>query len=216
MSGFPVATGIKNPKWIGNPVRREILQITEPEVRIRKHDDALRILVVGGSQGAGVFNENLPRLLGKFTLGPLEVWHQCGKQGLGDIAERYKERGIKNRVDVYIDDMAAAYEWCDLVVCRSGAMTVSEICGAGVAAIFVPYPYAVNDHQAGNAAYLVSEGAAHMVRQPDFIQGQWLEVLERFYSSRESLTRMGRAARTLAKPSASVVLAETCMEVMHA
>ena len=95
-------------------------------------------------------------------------------------------------------------------------MTVSEICGAGVAAIFVPYPYAVNDHQAENAAYLVSEGAAHMVRQTDFIEGHWLELLDRFYSSRESLAEMGRAARNLAKPSASAVLAETCIEVMHA
>ena len=216
MSGFPVASGIENPNWIGNPVRSGILQVSEPETRIRQHNGALRILVVGGSQGAGVFNENLPRLLSKFTPGQLEVWHQCGKQGLGNIAERYQAFGIKSRVEVFIDDMASAYEWCDVVVCRSGAMTVSEICGAGIAAIFVPYPYAVNDHQAGNAAYLVSEGAAYMVRQPDFLGGQWLEVLEKFHSSRETLIEMGRAARNLAKPAASVTLAEICLEAMHA
>ena len=216
MSGFPVASGIKSSQWIGNPVRSDILEIPDPEDRIASHSGGLRILVVGGSQGAGVFNENLPELLSKFRSGKLEVWHQCGKQGLGDISDRYKAEGIESRVDVFVDDMAAAYEWCDVVVCRSGAMTVSEVCGAGVVAIFVPYPYAVNDHQAGNAEYLVSEGAAYMVRQPDFVEGQWLEILEAYCANRESLSVMGRAARSLAKPFASVELAETCMEVMHA
>jgi UDP-N-acetylglucosamine--N-acetylmuramyl-(pentapeptide) pyrophosphoryl-undecaprenol N-acetylglucosamine transferase len=112
--------------------------------------------------------------------------------------------------------MDQAYEWCDLVVCRSGAMTVSEVCCAGVVAIFVPYPYAVNDHQAANASYLVDQGAAYMVRQEQFLDGSWLEIVHRVMGHRELLVSMGSAARELAKPRASETVAQICMEAMDA
>lgn len=216
-TGFPFSQGILNPLWIGNPVRKSIVDLPHPEDRLKDHQGALRILVVGGSQGASVFNEHLPELLGQMPDIDLSVWHQCGKQGdKKAIWQGYEQNNIEARVSQFIDDMAAAYAWCDLLICRSGAMTVSEVCAAGVAAIFVPYPFAVSDHQAENAKFLVSENAAHMVRQPAFIQGDWLNLVKELVVDRQCLLNLSAAARSFAKPDASTELARACMEVMNA
>lgn len=216
LSGFPVARGITNPRWIGNPVRKEILQIPEPATRLRGRRGALRILVVGGSQGASVFNENLPELLGRLSDVELDVWHQCGQHGGADINIRYRSFGITSRVQEFIDDMAVAYSWCDIIICRSGAMTVAEVCAAGAAALFVPYPYAVNDHQTENANYLVSQRAAYLAPQSGFVNGDWLPQITRIANNREILIAVCEESRKLGKPDASAQLAEVCMEVINA
>ena len=176
----------------------------------------MRVLVIGGSQGASVFNQELPDLLGRHAERGIEVWHQCGQQGSPQIEEDYRKYGIKFRVERFIREMDEAYEWSDLVICRSGAMTVSEVCCAGVVAIFVPYPYAVNNHQEANANYLVDENAAFMVKQEKFLAGDWLDILEQARSNRELLVSMGNAARALARPQASEAVAKICMEAMNA
>ena len=214
MSGFPVARGISRSVWSGNPVRASIMEIPEPALRLADRQGKSRILVIGGSQGARVFNQHLADLLHQAQIDGVEVWHQCGRQGESDIAKRYAALKIFCRVEEFIDDMDSAYAWSDIVICRAGAMTVSEICCAGTVAIFVPYPHAVNDHQAENADFLVRHKAALMVREQDFVKGEWLEDLKRIVSDRDTLVQMAQRARSLAKPDASRQVADACLEVL--
>ena len=175
------------------------------------------MLVLGGSQGAQVFNQRLPQLLAAAGLAEVAVWHQCGRQGDADaVASAYAGHGIRATVEPFIADMAAAYQWCDFAVCRAGAMTVSELCAAGVAALLVPYPYAVSDHQALNAQFMVAEGAAVMVRQTDFLRGGWTRQVAELRADRDALARMSECARRLARPDAAVRLADACEEAICA
>ena len=222
LSGFPEVRRLEKfaekVTWVGNPVRREIINLPPPGTRLAGRSGPLRLLVVGGSLGASVFNEHLPALLGRKGLpGPVpEVWHQCGRAAAGDIGTRYIEAGIGCEVNGFIEDMAGAFAWCDLVICRAGAMSVAEVCAAGVAAILVPYPHAVNDHQTANAAYLHSRAAARLVPQQDFIRGHWLETLGHWQRRRTELVEMAEAARRLARPEAALAVAQACMEAADA
>lgn len=216
MTGFPDAEGIRNFTWVGNPVRQDIAEIPAPEQRLANRDGALRILVVGGSQGARIFNQELPKLLRHCPVPEPDIWHQSGQREKERVSKAYQQAGIISRVNEFIDDMAKAYEWCDIIICRSGAMTVSEVCCAGAVAIFVPYPHAVSDHQATNADYLVRKNAAFMVREESFVQGEWLKILSDLNQDHARLTAMASAARRLAKPEAAQDVANRCMEVMHA
>ncbi len=216
LTGFPQAQGIKNFTWVGNPVRQDITEIPAPEQRLANRTGALRILVTGGSQGAYVFNQELPGLLKSGRLPELDIWHQSGQQATGEVSKAYLKAGIGCRVDPFINDMAMAYEWCDIIICRSGAMTVSEICCAGVVAIFVPYPHAVSDHQAVNADFLVRNNAAFVVREESFVEGEWLEILSDLERDHSKLVAMGNAARRLSKPRATQDVASRCMEALHA
>ena len=227
LSGFPVAQGIPNVTFVGNPVRREIADLAPPQQRLRGRKGPLRLLVVGGSLGAAVFNQQLPELLGrghatskaasKTASAPLvEVWHQCGQSGAGAIGERYLAAGIGCEVNGFIEDMAKAYTWCDLIICRAGAMTISEVCAAGVASILVPYPHAAGDHQTANAAYLDSRKAARLLPQEQFILGDWVKWLAEWQRNRADLVAMSQAARQLARPDAALEVARVCREVAHA
>ena len=219
LSGFPAADGIDKVTPVGNPVRRAIIDIPAPEERLAGRHGPLRLLVIGGSLGASAFNQHLPGLLGRrpgAKKPPLEVWHQCGQAGAGAIGAYYLDAGISCEVNGFIDDMAKAYTWCDLVICRAGAMAVSEICAAGVAAILVPYPHAVDDHQTSNAAYLQSHSAAHLVSQEDFLAGRWLDYLDDCQRNRARLVKMARAARKLARPDATDAVARACLEAIGA
>ena len=215
MSGFPQTSGMPKSTWVGNPVRREIVDVPPPQQRMRTRSGGLRVLVVGGSLGAQVFNDHLPKLLSDANLAGVEVRHQCGRSADPDaIAAQYRQAGIRCKVAAFIDDMAAAYSWCDVVVCRAGAMTIAEICAAGVAAILVPYPHAVSDHQTANARYLQQRAAAKLIAQPAFIRGAWLAELadELTRQSRKGLIAMATAARKLARIDAAMAVAKTCME----
>ena len=216
LTGFPSTEGFRQFQWLGNPVRTEIANIPAPAIRLANRTARLRLLVVGGSQGANILNQQLPTLFATNQIPDIDVWHQSGAKGRSEIAEAYLQAGITCQVDEFIEDMAAAYEWCDLVICRSGAMTVSEVCCAGVVAIFVPYQHAVNDHQARNAAYLVDHNAAYMVRENAFVEGHWLKILTCFDEDRKQLMSMAKAARKLAKPRATHDVATICLEAMNA
>ena len=215
--GFPEATGFdpRRTRWVGNPVRREIAAVEPPGSRLVGRSAPFRVLVIGGSQGARVFNEKLPGLLGKARHG-IEAWHQCGRGDPAVVEARYREAGVACRVTEFIDDMAGAYQWSDLVVCRAGAMTVAEVCAAGAVALFVPYPHAVGDHQAANAGYLVSKGAALMVREEVFTGGEWVGELDALAADRKRLLTMAGTARALARPRAAGEVADACLEVMNA
>ncbi len=127
LTGFPVSDGLSSSSWVGNPVRKEISAIEHPDSRFNARNGDLRVLIVGGSQGAQVFNDHLPRLLGSENLSAMEIWHQCGKNRAEPVRVAYQDAGMTARADEFIEDMATAYAWADVVICRAGAMTVAEI-----------------------------------------------------------------------------------------
>ena len=216
LSGFPKASGIDKVNFVGNPVRASISRIDPPKIRMNARRGPLRLLVIGGSQGALVFNKYLPSLLADSRFGELEIRHQCGRGRLDGLEDAYTNVKGEITVSEFIDDMAEAYRWCDLVICRSGAMTVSEVSCAGVAALFVPYPYAVNDHQTRNAQYLVEIGGAMISAQSDFIEGNWIDQVATLSSDRNQLVEMATCARQFAKPDAANQVANICGELIHA
>ncbi|GBE11049.1 UDP-N-acetylglucosamine--N-acetylmuramyl-(pentapeptide) pyrophosphoryl-undecaprenol N-acetylglucosamine transferase [bacterium BMS3Bbin12] len=196
----------------GNPVRAAIVALPPPEERFAGRAGPLRLLVLGGSLGARAFNEVVPRALGR--LSPRRrphVWHQAGRRTFDAARARYEEARIADaRVDPFIDDMARAYGWADLVLCRAGAMTVSELAVAGVAAILVPYPHAVDDHQTRNAQYLVERRAALLIAPADFGEARLLDCLDALHGERAHLLEMARAARAAGRPRAARVVADLC------
>lgn len=214
LSGFPNPVGLKQSEFVGNPVRQDIAAIEPPELRISARTHGFRVLVVGGSQGAQVFNDVLPELLTRSGIDGLEVWHQCGKGRTEAVSLGYRQAGLPTvRVAEFIDDMADAYRWSDVVICRAGAMTVAEISAAGAVALFVPYPYAVSDHQAVNASWLVDAGAAWLVRQPEFITGGFVSRLQSMSVAREELLRMATTARAMSKTDAAEKVAAACAQL---
>ena len=211
---FPNA--LKNAEWTGNPVRRDIAQLPVPEERFRNRSGNLKVLVVGGSLGAAALNEVVPRALAK--LAPQErprIVHQAGAKHIDALRANYEAAGIATGDDVqlvpFIDDMTSAYANADLVICRSGAMTVAEIAAVGVAAFFVPFPYAVDDHQTTNAAFLADHGAALLVQQRDLSVDNLADWLRS--QTRASLADMAERSRSLAKPDATEQVAQICATV---
>ncbi len=193
----------------GNPVRAAILSHDNPVARIKNRDGRLSVVVIGGSQGARVLNETLPAALA--AIAPDQrpaVLHQCGRGNEQSVSQAYQESGVEAQVAEFIDDVASAYHQADLVVCRAGAMTVAELAAVGVASVLVPFPFAVDDHQTGNAQYLSSRGAAILMPQPDFNASSLSQVL--LSLTRDSLADMAGAARAAALPEATRVVADTC------
>lgn len=207
------------PVVTGNPVRRAIESLPAPEGRFGARSGRLHLLVLGGSLGAQALNETVPEALAACAPGMRpEVWHQAGRAAPESVADDYRGRGIAARVEPFIEDMAAAYAWADLVVCRAGALTVSELAAAGVGAILVPYPYAVDDHQTHNARWLVEAGAARILQEgPDLARriGDLLAELSPG-GERDRLLDMARAARARARPGAASLVSRHCLEVAHA
>jgi len=201
---------------IGNPVRADIARLPAPAVRYGAHEGRLRLLVVGGSLGARALNELIPAALARLEPGERpEVRHQCGERLLEEARTAYAAAGLEARVEPFIADMAEAYAWADLVVCRAGALTVSELAAAGVASVLIPYPYAVDDHQSANARFLVDAGAAQVIQQRDLEPGRLAALLQELggVEGHARLLDMAQAARSLARPEAAERVAERCLEV---
>lgn len=198
----------------GNPVREEIAALPVPAERFAGRQGALRLLVLGGSLGAQVLNEVVPAALARIAPGERpEVWHQTGSRNLEAGRRAYQEAGVTARVEPFLEDMAAAYGWADLVVCRAGALTIAELAAAGVGAVLVPYPHAVDDHQTGNARYLVEQGAARLIPQSELTATALGKVLDEFIHRPERLRDMAGRARALARPVAARQVADLCLEV---
>ncbi|MCX7893588.1 MAG: undecaprenyldiphospho-muramoylpentapeptide beta-N-acetylglucosaminyltransferase, partial [Burkholderiales bacterium] len=190
--GFPGA--LPRSVFTGNPVRAEIAALPAPAERMRGRSGPLRLLVVGGSLGAAALNEIVPRALA--LIPPEErpvVTHQSGAKQLDALRANYAAAGVTAQTVAFIDDMARAYGDADLAVCRAGALTVAELAAAGVAAILVPFPHAVDDHQTSNARYLADRGAAVLVPQPDLTPGKLAALLRSL--DRTRLLAMAEAAR---------------------
>ena len=222
--GWP--TALKNEKdkplpchkvdseWVGNPVRPEIASLPEPATRYAEHTGPLRLLVVGGSLGATALNDLIPQALA--MLEPAQrplVRHQSGAKHLAALQANYTAAKVEAECLTFITDMAAAYDWSDLVICRAGALTVAEVAAAGCAALFGPFPFAVDDHQSANAAFLADAEAAWLIQQRELgveRLAEWLAAL-----TREILLDRASKARVRAKPQATARVTEVVKELVQ-
>jgi UDP-N-acetylglucosamine--N-acetylmuramyl-(pentapeptide) pyrophosphoryl-undecaprenol N-acetylglucosamine transferase len=215
LEGFPGAFSRRvKTRLVGNPVRRAIIDLPAPEVRLGQHGGRLRVLVLGGSQGARVLNETVPLALALLPEDKRpEVRHQAGEKTYDAAVAGYHSTNIEARVDRFIDDMAAAYGWADLVICRSGALTVSELAAAGLGAVLVPFPSAVDDHQTVNARFLEKAGAAVLMPQGKLTPATLAAEITRCADDRELLIKRAICARRLAQPGATKAVAELCISL---
>ncbi|HEV2285456.1 MAG TPA: undecaprenyldiphospho-muramoylpentapeptide beta-N-acetylglucosaminyltransferase [Steroidobacteraceae bacterium] len=216
LEAFPGSFGREvHARVIGNPVRRDISALSPPRERFAGRSGPMRLLVFGGSQGAARLNAVVPfalaRLAGKVAC---DVRHQAGERWVEEGRASYARAGVRADVRPFIDDMAEAYAWADLVICRAGALTVSELAAAGVGAVLVPFPGAVDDHQAHNAQYLVRAGAAVVIADRELTAERLAAELERLCAGRGKLLAMAERARQLATPRAAQELAESCLALI--
>lgn len=215
LQGFPNSfSATRDAEWVGNPVRTTIEAIAEPESRLAERNGPIQILVLGGSLGAKSLNTILPEA---FSLVETEivVRHQCGVRHLEDCQQNYKKVAVNAEVTAFIDDMAEAYEWADLVICRAGALTIAEVSATGVASLLVPYPYAVDDHQTHNAAGLVKAGAAKLIQESALTVESLATEISQLVSKRSTLIEMAKCARTQANTGTAQQIADICLEVTH-
>jgi UDP-N-acetylglucosamine--N-acetylmuramyl-(pentapeptide) pyrophosphoryl-undecaprenol N-acetylglucosamine transferase len=213
LEGFPGSFGERvEARCIGNPVRDAIALLPAPDARFANRAGPARLLVIGGSLGARRLNTVVPLALA--LLAPAarpEVRHQAGERGLPEAQDAYRDAGVDARVTPFIEDMAEAYAWCDLIVCRAGALTIAELAAAGLGAILVPFPAAVDDHQTANARLLVEAGAAMLIPDAELTPERLSAAITELTHSRSRLLEMARRARALARPQATDDLAAACM-----
>ena len=213
LQGFPNSFA---PKFgaicTGNPLRETLKHL--PPAPLQR-GESLRIFVLGGSQGAKALNENVPNAIALFTSPPFEggrggcaVHHQTGAAMQNEVAETYNKLNLNVEVSAFIDDMAAAYSWADLIICRAGAMTVSEVAAMGIPAIFIPLPNAIDDHQTANARYLTEAGAAILLKQSDLTAETLAKQIEKLC---ENLSERRAISQTLAYLNATKTVAEFCI-----
>ncbi|MBW8375647.1 undecaprenyldiphospho-muramoylpentapeptide beta-N-acetylglucosaminyltransferase [Stenotrophomonas sp.] len=212
LAGFP-GSFAQREEAVGNPVRAEIAAITPPELRLANRQGPLRLLVLGGSQGARVLNNAVPKALAKLGTGmPVQVRHQSGEKLHAEALQAYADAGVQASVEPFIADMAEAFAWADLVVCRSGASTLAELCAVGVGSVLVPFAAAVDDHQTRNAEYLVERGAAVLLKQDETLATQLEGVLRDLSENSARRMQMANAARALAKVDAAERIADIILE----
>jgi UDP-N-acetylglucosamine--N-acetylmuramyl-(pentapeptide) pyrophosphoryl-undecaprenol N-acetylglucosamine transferase len=212
--GFPNA--IRNEKKIifsGNPVRKEISQLDIPDKRYAGRSGKLKLLIIGGSLGAQALNTIVPKMLKLIPdhMRPL-VTHQAGRKHLETLKKNYAKAGVEGELLVFIENIAVQYADCDLVICRAGALTIAELTAAGIASILVPFPYAVDDHQTSNAKFMSDKDAAVLLPQNELTPQGLAQLLMEF--TREKLLGMAMKARELARPDATRLVAEACMEMI--
>jgi len=213
LSGFPNV--LPKVQWVGNPVRADIAALDEPSRRYQVRSGALNVLVVGGSLGAKAINEVVPAALALLpeNVRP-NVVHQTGKAHFSITEVAYQTAQVTAEVRPFLDDMATRYAWADLVICRSGALTVAELAAAGVASVLIPFPFAVDDHQTFNAKFLSEHGAAILLLQTELTAEKLARLL--IEMNREKLLKMALQARSLAKAEAAKQVAIVCSAVAEA
>lgn len=212
LTGFPGAFPARE-EHVGNPVRSVIAALPEPSVRMAGREGPLRLLVLGGSQGARGLNLAVPEALAALKGDvAIDVRHQCGEKMHAEALHAYADAGVDASVETFITDMAAAYAWADVVVCRSGASTLAELCAAGLGSVLVPFPQAVDDHQTRNAEYLVEHDAAVLLKQGEDLAPRLRDVLRALATDPARRLSMAMAARMLAKPDAAERIADVILE----
>lgn len=209
-AAFPKAFAEKTGAVVtGNPVRESLLSIPDkPAIKA-----PVKLLVIGGSLGAQVFNERLPEAISKLpdNIRP-EIWHQSGKDKLDVTQDHYKQMQVTARTQEFIDDMTGAFDWADLVICRAGALTVSELAAAGRASVLVPLPIAVDDHQTANARFLVEADAGILLPQKEMDADKLAKMLESLFGDPEKILAMGKNARRVVRPMATEAVVQGCLE----
>lgn len=210
LCGFPDA--LPNSVYTGNPVRPEITQMPAPAERFAEREPTLRVLVLGGSLGAAALNDALPKGLAVLPEDERpHIVHQAGEKHLEQLQKNYEAAGIQAHCVAFIENMAGAYEWADLVICRAGALTVAELAAAGVPGILVPFPYAVDDHQTSNAKFLALAGGAVLLPQSE-LSAESISLIRNY--TRGQLLQMAEKARELARPDATLAVAQVCEELV--
>lgn len=214
LCAFPDAFGQKpKAKVVGNPLRSDIVSIDNemPE----QPATTKKVLIVGGSLGAKILNDTVPQAMNQIKVQNINVWHQTGKGNEKSVLESYEQYGLLGenvKVSEFINDMSAAYQWADVVICRAGALTVSELAMVAKPAIFVPLPHAVDDHQTKNAMYLVDRGAAKLIAQKEFNGTTLAQMLNSFFISDKVIQAMSKAAHDAAHADATIKVAQICKE----
>jgi UDP-N-acetylglucosamine--N-acetylmuramyl-(pentapeptide) pyrophosphoryl-undecaprenol N-acetylglucosamine transferase len=214
LTGFPdVFPGSIRAELTGNPVRSEIALLPAPQQRWLERSGPIRVLVLGGSQGARGLNRAVPQAFASaLSEGRVVIRHQTGRTLHDEAWAAYARAGIAQApTEPFIDDMASAYAWADLVVCRSGALTIAELCAAGVGAMLVPYPHAVDDHQTRNAEFMVAGGAARLLPEGDDLATRLRTTVEPLFEDREALLKLAIAARGLARADAAQRISDACL-----
>jgi UDP-N-acetylglucosamine--N-acetylmuramyl-(pentapeptide) pyrophosphoryl-undecaprenol N-acetylglucosamine transferase len=206
-SAFPKV--LKKGEWIGNPLREAFLRQPHPEQRFAGRSGPLKVLVVGGSLGAKALNEIVPKALALLPAGERpRVLHQSGARQIDELRANYAAAGVEAELTPFIDDTATAYADADLVICRAGASTVTELAAVGAAALFVPFPFAVDDHQTTNAKFLVDAGGGWLVQQRELSPENLAGMLRKL--DREELLKHATAARTMQKTQATEQMVAAC------
>ncbi len=197
---------------VGNPVRPGFAELADPAQRIGARSAPAQVLVIGGSLGARALNEMVPAALALMPEAQRPMVRHQGGRTLEAAQAAYAKHGVQGELSAFIEDMPAAYAWADLVICRAGASTIAELAAAGCAALLVPFPHAVDDHQTRNGQYLVDAGAALMVPEHMLSPELLAEMLGGLLARREQLVTMAQAARRAAWPDAVNAIANVCLE----
>ena len=217
LCGFPGSFQHREAEAVGNPVRPEIAAVPAPAERFAGREGPVRLLVLGGSQGAYSLNVALPQVLARLPQAQRpQVRHQCGERHADKSRAVYAEAGVDASIEPFIADMAAAYAWADLVVCRAGALTLAELCAAGVGALLVPFPNAVDDHQTRNAEYLAERGAAAIVAEGEGFADRLLAAAAPLLADAPARLAMALRARAEAQPDAADRVAQIVIEEARA
>ncbi len=217
LQGFPKVFPSKiSAKTVGNPVRPAINALVPPRQRLKNRKGPLRILVMGGSQGASAINQAIVSLMSDYSdCQQLEVWHQTGHLDFEKVKRTYRAIAVSATIDAFIDKVDQAYAWADLLIGRAGALTIAEIMAAGLASILIPLPCAADDHQYANGHYLAQAGAAELIRQNDLTTDQLHHLIKKYITDREVLIDMAERARALAKPNALSDIANICQRLIE-
>ncbi len=202
---------LKRSEYVGNPVRAEFENSPDPEERFAQRDQNRNILVLGGSRGAQALNELVPAAVNKCSYrNQCLIWHQCGVGRSNDLNALYQANGIAAQADDFIADVATALAWADLVICRSGALTVAEIAAVGIGSVLIPFPYAIDDHQTANAEFLEKAGAAIIRQQKDLSPEILAVLLNELLADKSRLIEMAKSARKKAKSGVAKLIADIC------
>ena len=203
---------LKKGQWVGNPLREAFLEQPEPAVRFAGRSGPLRLLVVGGSLGAKALNEIVPQALALIPAAERpQVTHQSGAAQIDALRAHYAAAGVQATLTPFIDDTASAFAQADVVVCRAGASTVTELAAVGAAAVFVPFPAAVDDHQTTNAQFLVQAGGGWLVQQRDLTPGGLAQMLQNM--ERSALVQRAQNAKKMQKTEATAAVVAACEEL---
>ena len=218
MTAFPEVFKKSNKVIVtGNPIREDIKNISNPDQRYECRDiKTLKVLVLGGSQGAEKLNKVVPETLSNIDDDyTIKVRHQCGEKHFLNTQKTYKNYNIGAEVFPFIEDMVNAYAWADIVICRAGASTISELAACGIASILIPFPFAVDNHQVKNAEYLVSDGAAVLIEESQLNTNRLKQILLDFFNTPDLLVQMAKKAKNLSKSDATDNVAKLCVEASY-